>query len=122
MHRYMIDAEEAEAIARAAAAKADPSARAGVREPGVEPSSEGTPPSALPAQMNVVLLEVEEARSARPRVAEDVDVDAREDKRAARQAARRMAALEKKEARERRALAKAAARRRGERKLPRLIG
>lgn len=94
VHRYMIDAEEAEARVRAAAEKDAARPRQETRHEAVEEVARGNGrPDAR-----------DEARARKAL--------AQEDKRAAKQAARRIAALEKKEARERKALAKAAARRR----------
>jgi hypothetical protein len=117
VERYMIDAEEAEARARAAAEKAAAQARSAAegRAQREASSRQRIPGAAMPKRDT--FLEVKEApsRNGRP----DADEEARTrkalakaEKQAAKQAARRIAALEKREVRERKALAKAAARRR----------
>ena len=156
VHRYMIDAEEAEARKLAAAEEADVRARAEAREREAQAAAAAEEQARREAaERELMRLEVERLRAERararavrsaptiataggemrsvasvngrglpPRVIGGVDqwippkgeVRAvkdvgQDDKRAAKQAAQRIAALEKKEARERRALAKAAMRR-----------
>lgn len=155
VHRYMIDAEEAEGLARDAAEKAEARAReeasaAAAREQARREAAEqarihteeierrragtlfaraGTPKpetDASPVEealqrapgavTDVAPRAVEEVASGHGRPDPSEEARSRKalvkaDKLAARQAARQMAALEKKEARERKALAKAAARR-----------
>ena len=155
VHRYMIDAEEAEARKCAAAEEVEARAGALVREREAQAAAAAEEQARREAvERELMRLDLEQlqaerarARAARsapadntfvgkihsaasigslgfaPRltretgglIAPDGEVAAEEvrqsDKRAARQAARRIAALEKKEARERRALAKAAMRR-----------
>jgi hypothetical protein len=156
VHRYMIDAEEAEARARAGAEEDAVRARAQAKERAAREAAAAEERARQEAaeralmRLDVARLRAEKARAtavlAEPRddtlskemlarasakakglteestngksrlhpkkEAPNGEELAEADKRAARQAARLIAALEKKEARERRALAKAAARRR----------
>lgn len=123
VHRYMIDAEEAETLAQSAAEKGDARAReealvaAGAPEEASPTAAEETLRSVPATMPNVAPHALEEGGegNGRPDPREESRARkalAKADKQAARQAARRIAALEKKEARERRALAKAASRRR----------
>lgn len=131
VHRYMIDAEEAETRERSAAAeqeearvRADAQARAAAEEQTRREAAERTRIRMVHARRRdepaaptaLQLADHEPAPRERPLVSEGVrgtEAPARAEKRAAKQAARQIAALEKREARERKALAKAAARRRG---------
>jgi len=149
VHRYMIDAEEAEVLARAAAEngearareetgaaalerarrEAAEQARTGTEEmerrrvepliagaATIKPEAVEEPVGAMAPVTKVGPRTVEEVARGSGRPDPRDGARARKalvkaDKLAAKQAARRMAALEKKEARERKALAKAAARR-----------
>ena len=140
IHRYMIDAEEAGPFAQAAAGKDEAPTReealaVAVREqedrrgepafagtatptPELDPSeAEGTlqnAPATVPKGGSPTVQEAP-GPNGRPDPRKELQVRkalVKAEERAAKQAARRMAALEKKEARERKALAKAAARRR----------
>jgi hypothetical protein len=156
VHRYMIDAEEAETRKLAAARKAEVRARAEAQEREAQAAAAAEEQARREAaEQELMRLEVERLRAERararavrsapaigtvggemhsaasvkgrglaPRVIGGVDRlvppkgegravkdVGQDDKRAAKQAAQRIAALEKKEARERRALAKAAMRR-----------
>lgn len=144
VHRYMIDAEEAEVRKLAAAKEAAARARAEAQEREAQAAAAAEEQARREAaERELMRLEVERLRAEKararairsapaigtvgggtyspasvngrglaPRVIGGVKDVGQEDKRAAKQAARLMAALEKKEARERRALAKAALRRR----------
>lgn len=155
VHRYMIDAEEAEVRKLAAAKEAEVRARAEAQEREAQAAAAAEEQARREAaEQELMRLEVERLRAERararavrsapaigalggemhsaasvkgrglaPRVIGGVDRFippkgevrvkdvGQDDKRAAKQAAQRIAALEKKEARERRALAKAAMRR-----------
>ena len=154
VHRYMIDAEEAEVRKLAAAEEADVRARAEAQEREAQAAAAAEEHARREAaERELMRLEVERLRAERararavrsapaivtaggemhsavewaglaPRVIGGVDRSippggevpavkdvGQDDKRAAKRAAQRIAALEKKEARERRALAKAAMRR-----------
>ena len=115
VHRYMIDAEEAEVLARAEEMerrRAEPLIAGAAT---TKPEAVEEPIRAMAPVTKVAPGAVEEvARGDRPDPRDEARARKalmKADKSAAKQAARRMAALEKKEARERKALAKAAARR-----------
>lgn len=139
VHRYMVDAETAEAKARVEAEMQETRARAEEQARREAAAAEEMRRDA--AELERMRLEIERRRASKLQdfpvfpleheqaFSDEEHPDARqeartrkaivrEEKRAATEAARRMASLEKKEARERRALAKAAARRRAERQLP----
>jgi hypothetical protein len=122
VHRYMIDAEAAEARAQTEAARTAARTAALAQQQAQRDAAER-------ARLRAELLRIraEEAPAARQVVAEiangngrlSVEEEARarkahekDERRTAKQAARAIAAFEKREARERKALAKAAARRR----------
>lgn len=153
VHRYMVDAEQAEALGLEAAAKAEAratEARAAAAQeqarreaaertrrrmererrraeklgkdtaaakPATDPAAEKTPEHAPPTDLKDAASHPVQGPISvgdHPDPRETIrtrKARARADKRAAKQAAREIAALEKREARERRALAKAAARR-----------
>lgn len=142
VHRYMIDAEEAEALAQTAAERAQkrppaevvgeeragpaiaerrakvPAAEATTARRGADgPATEEIPrPVPAKARANGGSRVVEQTVPTRDQLDPREEARARKrlvnaDKRAAKQAVRELAALEKKELRERKALAKAAARR-----------
>ena len=130
VHRYMIDAEEAEVRKLAAAKEAEVRARAEAQErerlraERARARAVRSAPAIGTVGGGIHSAASVNGRGLAPRVIGGVDrlvppkgeVRAvkdvgQDDKRAAKQAAQRIAALEKKEARERRALAKAAMRR-----------
>jgi hypothetical protein len=124
VHRYMIDAEEAEARAQLVAQKPEEparvaeQARAASGEHAGREAAERRPirPTTERRRAEKLVFEEEKAcDNGRPDAKEEGQARkalARAEKRAAKQAAQRIATLEKREARERKALAKAAARRR----------
>jgi colicin import membrane protein len=124
VQRYMLDAEEAEAGAQAAAERpeerpdaAGQATTAFRNHSGRAAVEEGPIRRTAARRRAEKLLSEEETAWAdgRPDAKEEaraLKALARADERAAKEAAQRIAALEKKEARERKALAKAAARRR----------
>jgi hypothetical protein len=117
----MVDAEEAEALAQTAADR--DAQREAAERVRIRPKLEAAPFAAeqslqrVPVTVTNAGPHVEGAASGNGRTDPGKDARARKalvkaDKSAAKQAAKLMAALEKKEARERKALAKAATRRR----------
>ena len=139
VHRYMVDAEEAEVAARAAAAGAKANRQQAAHDQArrvtelaqqrlerVRPEADELPtlraeepPTATPPTQAVVSplvneQAVERRRSTWAQETRDRGATAKDERRAAKEAARRIAALEKKEARERKALARAAAKRKGD--------
>ena len=117
VHRYMIDAEEAEVLARAEEMERRRAEPLIAGASTTKPEAVEEPMRAVAPVTKVAPGPIEEVASGNGQRADPRDeARARKalvkaDKSAAKQAARQMAALEKKEARERKALAKAAARR-----------
>ena len=116
VHRYMIDAEEAEVLARAEEMERRRAEPLIAGASTTKPEAVEEPMRAVAPVTKVAPGAVEEAARGSGRPDPRDEARARKalvkaDKSAAKQAARQMAALEKKEARERKALAKAAARR-----------
>jgi hypothetical protein len=107
VHRYMLHSEEVEAEAQAGTETEPPEAAPTLSQPERELRAEDLFTRIDTAEPQVEKVDLDEPRPSTKERAETPEPLSKADKRAAKEAARRFAALEKKEARERKALAKA---------------